>query len=86
MNVEDIINAMDDNEKEVASKLLFDWKCRVNYFWARDWLETNGDTELGKSLIAEIKSNDKISAIKGVRNILNTSLSEAKCLVELVIK
>ncbi len=84
MKVESIINAMDENEKEVALDLLFEWRGNTYGVWARDWLDANVSNEVGQALIAEIKSTDKISAIKGVRNILGISLPKAKRFVEIV--
>ncbi len=84
MKVEDIISAMDENEKEVALNILFEWRSNTYTTWSRDWLDVNASNEVGQTLIAEIKSTDKISGIKGVRNILGISLAKAKCLVEAV--
>jgi ribosomal protein L7/L12 len=85
MKIEDIINAMDDSEKDQSYELLFEWKRQVNWTWARDWLVANSSSKLGKCLINDIKSKDKISAIKCVRNILDVTLVKAKNLVEQVI-
>jgi len=84
MKVEDIINAMDENEKTVALDLLFEWRSNTYTVWARDWLSANASNEVGQALIAEIKSADMISGIKGVRNILGVSLPKAKRFVEIV--
>lgn len=84
MKVESIINAMDENEKTVALDLLFEWRGNTYTVWARDWLDANASNEVGQALIAEIKSTDKISGIKGVRNILGISLAKAKRFVEIV--
>lgn len=84
MKVEDIINAMDENEKEVALDLLFEWRGNTYAVWARDWLEANASNEVGKALIAEIRYTTKIEGIKGVRNILGVTLAKAKRFVEVV--
>lgn len=84
MKVEYIINVMDDNEKEKALDLLFEWRGNTYTVWARNWLDVNSSNEVGQALVAEIKSTTKIEGIKGVRNILGISLAKAKSFVEVV--